>query len=123
MFALRSCRAHTGFTVRGIDNERGTCGKKKNSRGSGKRDHVIAERADPRDAQLRDRDAFPIRYGRQTVHKLEVMSDILVASGYVRGGKRSGDVKDDSYFILETTEPAPEVAFFEILKALELTGE
>ena len=84
---------------------------------------MVAESPNPRDAQLRDRDAFPIRYGRQTVHELEIMSDILGASGYVSGGERSGDVKDDSYFILETTEPAPEVAFFEILKALELTGE
>ncbi len=61
--------------------------EKENLRGSGKRDHVVAESANPRDAQLRDRDAFPIRYGRQTVHELEVMSDILGASGYVRGGE------------------------------------
>ncbi len=39
------------------------------------------------------------------------------------GGKRRGGAKDDSYIILETTEPAPEIAFFEVLTALDLTGE
>jgi hypothetical protein len=84
---------------------------------------VVAESANPRDAQLRKRDAFPIRYGRQAIHELEVMSDILGASGMSEGEKRSRGAKDDSYFILETTEPAPEIAFFEILTALDLTSE
>ena len=43
--------------------------------------------------------------------------------GMSEGGKRRGGAKDDSYIILETTEPAPEIAFFEVLTALDLTGE
>jgi len=51
---------------------------------------VVAERADPRDAQLRDRDALSVRYGRQTLHELEVMSDVLEATGYVSRASKLG---------------------------------
>jgi hypothetical protein len=47
------------------------------SRRSGKRDDVVAKSTNPSNAQLRDRDAFTIRYGRQRFHNLEVMTDIL----------------------------------------------
>jgi hypothetical protein len=51
--------------------------EKKNSRGSGKWDDAVTERTHPRDAQLRDRDALTVCYGRQAVHELKVMSDVL----------------------------------------------
>jgi hypothetical protein len=38
---------------------------------------VVAKSANPSDAQLSDRDAFTIRYGRQSFHELEVVIDIL----------------------------------------------
>ena len=54
-----------------------------NSRGAGKRDDIVAERANPRNAQLGDRDAFTFRYGRQGVHELEIMPDVLRPRGWV----------------------------------------
>jgi hypothetical protein len=50
-----------------------------NSRGPGKRDDMVAERANPRDAQLGERDAFTIRYGRQAIYEPEFTSDTLGA--------------------------------------------
>ena len=47
------------------------------SRRSRKRDDVAAERANPSNTQLGDRDAFTIRYIRQTFHELEIVTDIL----------------------------------------------
>jgi len=38
---------------------------------------VAAESANPSDTQLGDRDAFTIRYIRQTFHELEIVTDIL----------------------------------------------
>jgi hypothetical protein len=35
----------------------------------------------------------------------------------------NGDVKQDSYIILETAESASEIAFFEVLPALDLASE
>lgn len=66
--------------IKGIPtNERGVQvkQKKKNSRGSGKRDDVVAERAHPCDTKLGERDFLTVRYGRQAVHELEVMSEVL----------------------------------------------
>ena len=48
-----------------------------NSRRPRKRNDVIAKSANPSDAQLRDRDAFTIRYGRQRFHQLKVLIEIL----------------------------------------------
>ena len=39
------------------------------------------------------------------------------------GWSEAGARKMTLYIILETTEPAPEIAFFEVLTALDLTGE
>ena len=38
---------------------------------------MVAKSADPSNTQLRDRDAFTIRYGRQRFDQLEVMVEIL----------------------------------------------
>jgi hypothetical protein len=38
---------------------------------------VAAESAHPSNTQLGDRDAFTIRYFRQTFHELEIVTDIL----------------------------------------------
>jgi hypothetical protein len=38
---------------------------------------VVAKSANPNNTQLRDRDAFTIRYGRQGFDQLEVMVEIL----------------------------------------------
>ena len=58
------------------------------SRGSRKRDDIVAKRTYPCDAQLGDRDAFTIRYGRQCIHELEVMSDVLGAHVWVQHEKQ-----------------------------------
>jgi len=87
---------------------------------------VVAKRANPRDAQLRERDTFTIRYGRQALHELEVMSDILEARWLCQQRSKRGtgrDVKQDSYVILETAESTSEIAFFEVLPALDLASE
>ena len=51
--------------------------EKKNLRGSGERDDVVAEGAYPCDAQLGNGDILTVCYRRQAVYELEVMSDIL----------------------------------------------
>ena len=38
---------------------------------------MAAESANPGDTQLGDRDAFTVRYIGQTVHELEIVTDIL----------------------------------------------
>jgi len=46
--------------------------------------------------------------------------------GYVSreaSGAGNGDVKQDAYIILETAESASEIAFFEVLPALDLASE
>jgi hypothetical protein len=42
-----------------------------NSRGTGKRDDMVAQGAYPCNAQLSERDAYTIRYFRQRVQELE----------------------------------------------------
>ena len=83
---------------------------------------MVTKRANPRNAQLSDRDALTTRYGRKSVDELEVMSDIL--EPVVTSGRRSGaqDVRSTD-IILETAERAPEIAFFKVHAALEMTGE
>ena len=51
----------------------------KDSRGSRKRDDIVAKRAHPRNAELGNRDTFTIRYGGQSVHELEIMINVLWA--------------------------------------------
>jgi len=44
---------------------------------------MLAERTNPRDAQLGERDTFTICYGRQAIYEPEFTSDTLEASGGV----------------------------------------
>ena len=46
-------------------------------------DDMLAERTNPRDAQLGERDALTVRYGRQAIYEPEFTSDTLQASGGV----------------------------------------
>jgi len=54
---------------------------------------MVTKRANPRNAQLGDRDALTTRYGRQRVDELEIMPDIL--EPVATSGRNSGaqDVK------------------------------
>ena len=83
---------------------------------------MVTKRANPRNAQLGDRDALTTRYGRQRVDELEIMPDIL--EPVATSGRNSGaqDVKSTD-IILETAERAPEIAFFKVHSALEMAGE
>jgi hypothetical protein len=76
---------------------------------------MVTKRTNPRNAQLGDRDgdALTTRYGRQSVDKLEIMSDILepvATSGRYSGtqGVKRTDI------ILKTAKGAPEIAFFKV---------
>jgi len=68
-----------------LGDRRTRCGvdKKNNSRGSRKRDDVVAKRTNPCETQLGDCDPLAACYGRQVVHELEVMPDVLGTSIYV----------------------------------------
>jgi len=83
---------------------------------------MVTKRGNPRNAQLGDRDALTIRYGRQSIDELEILSYIL--EPVATSGRNSGaqDVKT-THIILETAERAPEIAFFKAQSALEMTGE
>ena len=72
-----------------LGDRRTRCGvvKKRYSRGSRKRDDVVAKRTNPCETQLGDRDALAACYGRQVVHELEVMSDVLETRSYVSQGQ------------------------------------
>jgi hypothetical protein len=54
-----------------------------NLRGPRKRDDMLAERTNPRDAQLGKRDALTTCYGRQAIYEPERTSDTLEASSGV----------------------------------------
>jgi hypothetical protein len=115
---------------KGNPNERGAwkVKKKKNSRGSGKRDYVVAEGAHPCDTKLGERDLLSVRYARQAVHELEVVSDVLCdqrdmdVSRGIQGWRARRDGQH-SHLILETAEPAPVIAFLEVQTVLDLTRE
>lgn len=54
-----------------------------------------------------------------SVDELEIMSDLVATLGR---NSRAQDVKNTD-IILETAERAPEIAFFKVQSALEMTGE
>jgi hypothetical protein len=75
-----------------------------NSRGTGKRDHVIAEGANPGDAQLRERNALPIRNSRQSGYELEFDSRPVCQQG------RPGWTRKGSYIILGPIKQTHQIA-------------
>ena len=82
-YASRSCSTRNGrLRMRRSTNEmwygfRKKNRKKKNSRGSRKRDNMVAERTNPCKTQLGYCDSLSVCYCRQVVHEFEVMSDVL----------------------------------------------
>ena len=81
---------------------------------------MITKLANPRNAQLGKGDTLPIRYGRYSVHKLQVVSDIL---GPVAVSAREAGARESTYIILEAIERIPEITFFKVLTVLDMTGE
>lgn len=84
---------------------------------------MVAEHANPCDTQLSDRDALAVCNGRQVVHDLEVMSDVLGTRSYV--SRWAGWVANgvEAYVIMETAETAPEIALSKVIAAFDMTGE
>lgn len=88
---------------------------------------MVAERAHPCDTELGERDVLTVRYGRQTVHELEVMSDVLCDKRIRQ--RQHGNARlacgdgGRSHLVLETAERAPEIAFLKVVTALDLARE
>ena len=89
---------------------------------------MVAEGAHPCDTKLGERDLLSVRYARQAVHELEVVSDVLCdqrdmdVSRGIQGWRARRDGQH-SHLILETAEPAPVIAFLEVQTVLDLTRE
>jgi hypothetical protein len=81
---------------------------------------LLAERTNPGDAQLGERDALTTRYGRQAIYEPEFTSDTLEASGDV--SKRRGGERKNIYVISERNERALRIAF-EVQTVLGMVGE
>ena len=81
---------------------------------------MIAERANPGNAQLRGRDTLASRYTGQGIHKLAVILNGLWEWVVSAGEPKSKRV---AYLILEATEHSPKVAFRQVLLVLDLAGE
>jgi hypothetical protein len=81
---------------------------------------MIAKRANPCHAQLGKGDTLTIRYGRYSVHKLQVVSDILWAVAV--SARRTG-ARTSTYIILEAIERIPEITIFKVSTVLDMTCE
>jgi len=82
---------------------------------------MVTKRGNPRNAQLGDRDALTIRYGRQSVDELEILSYILEPAATPGMNSGAQDVKSTD-IILETAErlKSPSSKSSRLLK---MTGE